>query len=274
MYIDFHRQDIPAYFSPPKLYSVYHLEADSSYLVNHYPLPTDCKVLLLTIGGSGYLEWKDHHITVSKGESLLFVPDSHPFSYHTAGDTWNFWWFEFSDQNSDYSQNPQSFHFSDLLSLMCTSCLECLKNNQSEAACALFGSILTQIKMQNSRESTRSTGQTEQFIRIQEIIHLNLRTITVTSLADKTGIGERSLRNLFLRHAGCSPKQYILMIKLDTACYLLRNTSKSIDEISDSLGFSSQFHFSRSFKQRFGSAPKIWRNQIFTDPVQTLPPTP
>lgn len=261
MYVDFFSADRPVSFTPPRLSSVYHLKADASYHVNHLPLPSETRVLVLTTGGSGHIQWKDHSLTLFGGEALLFSPEEKTFQYYTCEDVWEFWWFEFIDQTSENWTDSQPFFYNDLISGMCTSCLECFQSNHPEAACAMFSSILTQIKLQCDRLRDKDAQQNELFFKIQEIIRQNLQTITVASAAAKTGIGERSMRDLFDQHIGCSPKQYILMLKLDTACYLLRNTNKSIEEISDSLGFSSQFHFSRSFKQHFGAAPSVWRRE-------------
>lgn len=261
MYVDFYHADKPVSFSPPRLSSVYRLEADASYHVNHLPLPAGHKVLLLVTGGSGHIQWKNRSLTVMNGEALLFSPEDQSFQYHTSDDRWDFWWFEFADQSSENWSETQPFCYNELLSMMCTSCLECFKFNHPEAACSMFGSILTQVKLSCSQLQDKEARQNDLFLQVQEIIRLNLDSITVASAAAEAGIGERTLRDLFIRYAGCSPKQYIMMLKLDTACYLLRNTSKSIEEISESLGFSSQFHFSKSFKQHFGSAPSAWRSQ-------------
>ena len=264
MYVDFYDSESPITCTAPSLYNVYHLEADSSYQVTHPPLSAHHKVLLLTVGGAGVLKNPlqdscSSGFSLFSGDAFLFSPCEKTFYYHTKEENWNFWWFEFTENSLETWTAPRSFHFDPLLSGLCEACLTNLKQNNPEAA-AFWGSILAHIRLQCSAEETMDSKQDTLFFQIQEIIRQNLKDITVAKLAAKAGIGERSMRDLFIRHIGCSPKQYILMLKLDMACYLLRNTSKSIEEISASLGFSSQFHFSRAFRQSFGEAPSRWRN--------------
>ena len=61
---------------------------------------------------------------------------------------------------------------------------------------------------------------------------------------------------------GISPKQYQLQIRLHKAQDFLANTSKSVGEIADILGFDSAFHLSKQFKDCTGLAPQAWRKRL------------
>jgi AraC-like DNA-binding protein len=63
-------------------------------------------------------------------------------------------------------------------------------------------------------------------------------------------------RKLFKTYTGLSPVQYHLQLRLQRARDLLSSTNKSVKEIAFSLGFESQFHFSKIYKKKFGIAPK------------------
>ncbi len=65
---------------------------------------------------------------------------------------------------------------------------------------------------------------------------------------------------LFKEHTGLTPYQYHLQIRINRACFLLRNTDLPIKQIAARLHFSSPYHFSKMFKARLGVSPTKWRN--------------
>jgi len=77
-------------------------------------------------------------------------------------------------------------------------------------------------------------------------------TITVNDMAHIAGYSERRFRQLFEEIIGIRPKQYYDYMRINIAEKLLRNTSLSIAQIAEQLGFSSQFHLTRMFLQKKG----------------------
>ena len=61
---------------------------------------------------------------------------------------------------------------------------------------------------------------------------------------------------LFAQYVGRSPVQYYRDIRLDRARGLVTQTTMPLIEIAYASGFSSQVHFSRTYKARFGLPPK------------------
>jgi AraC-like DNA-binding protein len=87
-------------------------------------------------------------------------------------------------------------------------------------------------------------------------------TIVVEQLARELHIGYSRFRQAFKAQVGLSPKQYQLQIRLHKAQDLLANTSKSVSEIAEILGFNTAYHLSGQFKQHVGVAPHIWRKKL------------
>ena len=67
-------------------------------------------------------------------------------------------------------------------------------------------------------------------------------------LAEKAAVSEVYFRRVFKNKFGTSPKQYIQSLRIRNAEYLLRNEYLSISAVAEMSGFSSVYHFSRSFK--------------------------
>jgi AraC-like DNA-binding protein len=87
-------------------------------------------------------------------------------------------------------------------------------------------------------------------------------TIIVEQLARELHIGYSSFRQAFKAQTGLSPKQYQLQIRLQKAQEFLANTSKSVGEIAEILGFNTAYHLSNQFKKHVGLAPQIWRQRL------------
>lgn len=84
-------------------------------------------------------------------------------------------------------------------------------------------------------------------------------------IAQQVGISEVYLRKLFYEKTKTSPRQYILDSRIKKAQQMLIDTSLSVSEISEKCGFSSQYHFCRTFKSRTGMTPTKFatKNQIY-----------
>lgn len=91
---------------------------------------------------------------------------------------------------------------------------------------------------------------------ISYIRHQYKTEITITDVANHSGIGERYLRKLFAQHLNLSPLDYLNQIRVNKSIELLRNTEMSIKEICFACGFNSPQYFSRVFKQQMGMTPR------------------
>lgn len=110
--------------------------------------------------------------------------------------------------------------------------------------------------------------ETEDYgIRPQELYNKFLSLIVqhhqshhdVTFYADRLAITTRYLAQITRLVSEKTPKQIIDDYLLLQSKSLLQNTSMSIQEISDHLGFSSSILFTRFVKQREGVSPRAWR---------------
>lgn len=83
--------------------------------------------------------------------------------------------------------------------------------------------------------------------------------ITVSKLAEVCNISPDYLSQIFKDEIGENLSSYILRIKLEKSKELLMQ-NKTNKDISNSLGFSSQSHFTTSFKKYYGMTPKEFCN--------------
>jgi AraC-like DNA-binding protein len=67
------------------------------------------------------------------------------------------------------------------------------------------------------------------------------------------------LADRFIRMIGVPPIQYLAGWRMQVATQKLRNTSASLAQIAEIVGYDSEAAFSRAFKKAVGSAPATWR---------------
>ena len=65
----------------------------------------------------------------------------------------------------------------------------------------------------------------------------------------------------FTTEYGMSPYDYQIMIKIQTAKKLLKNTGLSVRAISEMLGYNDQHYFSNLFRQKCGMSPSSYRKK-------------
>ena len=86
--------------------------------------------------------------------------------------------------------------------------------------------------------------------------------LSISALCKKNGISEASLRRKFHQAYSCSPKEYLLKLKLDKAVSLLAENTQTVQEIATLCGFSDEKYFSRIIKQRFSASPSALRKKL------------
>lgn len=74
-------------------------------------------------------------------------------------------------------------------------------------------------------------------------------------LARLANMSQRQLQRLFREHLGMTPTHYYLTLRLRRARELLLQTDMSIMNITMACGFQSACHFSKSYRDAFGTAP-------------------
>ncbi len=99
------------------------------------------------------------------------------------------------------------------------------------------------------------TYETELFKQALEIMNKKIsEPLSVNELSNELGISISSLKRLFDKYAGMSVHKYFLTLKIKTATVFLKS-GMSVNEVSDSLGFSSQGYFSATYKRETGNNP-------------------
>ena len=120
------------------------------------------------------------------------------------------------------------------------------------------------VAMMDERTSA-SAIMSGRFWKVKLFIEENLRDpeLSPSLIARKLQLSDRYLRMIFAV-SDEAPSAYILRRRLEECARQLRDPrwrSHSITDIAFSWGFNSAPHFARSFRTRFGSSPRDYRQQ-------------
>ena len=96
--------------------------------------------------------------------------------------------------------------------------------------------------------------------RALALLHRDIvRSWNMEDLCREVGLSRSALADRFTRLIGVPPMNYLASWRMQVATQKLRNTSASLAQIADTVGYQSEAAFSRAFKKALGTAPATWR---------------
>lgn len=88
-----------------------------------------------------------------------------------------------------------------------------------------------------------------------------LAPLSLVDVARGIGRNRSHVADVVRRETGRSVGAWIADVRLDEARRRLEATDELIEVIAERVGYPDATHFARTFKRRFGLAPRAWRNQ-------------
>ncbi len=82
---------------------------------------------------------------------------------------------------------------------------------------------------------------------------------SVDDMAAQVHLSRSQFTRRFRNATGTAPNEFIIRARLERARQLIEETDMSLAQISNVLGYSDVFFFSRQFKQHWGRPPGEWR---------------
>lgn len=91
--------------------------------------------------------------------------------------------------------------------------------------------------------------------------HIDDSNFNVETLSDEVGISRAHLHRRMKELLGATPTDFIRNVRIRRACELLRKSDIEISQVAYTLGYSSQSHFSTTFKKFTGFTPTEYRER-------------
>lgn len=121
---------------------------------------------------------------------------------------------------------------------------------------ALYTEYLTATKI-TDYETAKKRNQNKETIKfVTDFMKQNLNNnLAVEQISKECGLSVSTLKRIFKEETGSGIIEYFNDLKISKAIELIENSSLNISQISEQLGYSSPFYFSRLFKQKLGVSP-------------------
>lgn len=98
--------------------------------------------------------------------------------------------------------------------------------------------------------------------KVVDLMYEHIRTpIDNRRICRLTGMGVNEFYQLFKSEMHRTPRQYLVMLRMEHASVLLRNSQHSIEEIAEYCGYADRYHFSKAFRSYFGLPPAEFRKR-------------
>jgi AraC-like DNA-binding protein len=132
------------------------------------------------------------------------------------------------------------------------------------AAHTLFRGLLMELDATADTPSSASAGTDRHHRQLVQAAAMRIterpsQDHPVAELAREAGYSPDHFARVFKQIIGVSPQAYVIRARIDRAKQLLAESSLSISQIADVLGYEDLFFFSRQFKSKTGSTPRQYR---------------
>lgn len=227
------------------------------------------QIIYITRGTGVFRSEKNSYEVTSGTIMLLFPGVAH--SYHPYPATgWDEYWVGFMGNYPDKllkegiitHKNPiVNISLSDVIHSIYMSIFEEVRNQKTfyqlkigANIMLLLAEILSNVRNQQQDSKNTSLVNKAKFIFQEEIFG----NIEIETVAQRLGVSEPHLREIFKEYVGMTPYQYYLHLKINKAKEYLSSGDLLIKEIAYKLSFEDQYYFSKLFKKKTGISPSHW----------------
>ena len=88
------------------------------------------------------------------------------------------------------------------------------------------------------------------------------QNISIEALASIANLSARHFMRIFNEIYSTTPWRYMLSLRMQYACHLLRTTDMTVSEIAHQSGYDDSNYFSRQFKKTYSVSPKEFKKAI------------
>ena len=246
---------------------------NKDYYIKREPSP--CYIIEYIVSGHGYLEINEEKHKVGPGDTYIIHPGDFCTYYADKDDPYKKYWINFNweffftqiliayDINDRVIRNMDLSHFfEELFKLEETS----PSNDELYIPVSkLIFDVMMKIALHKENDTTATRRELAYKVRV--LLNKSVTTrISINDIAKKFYRSKDDITRQFKKKYNTTPYNYLINLRIGRAKNLLVNSNKTLAEIANHLCFSSEFHFSNTFKKKVGVSPRDFKNKYIEEP--------
>jgi AraC-like DNA-binding protein len=229
--------------------------------------------------GTGIFRVEGKTYTLTAGQGFLIIPGVVCYYKADEHDPWSYSWVGFMGLHAElYLKRAQLsienpiFSCDPTLDASIEHCFGQMfeaRNKSVSRDLKLLGllySFLATVVDASGQEAVheKSENVKEQYVKMAlDFIETHYsHNMSIESLADELKLNRKYMSKIFKDEIGLTPQEYLIRLRMNKACELMKNPSLGIGEISYSVGYNDQLLFSRMFKKNLGASPRLYRKSL------------
>lgn len=234
----------------------------------------DHYIIHYVLDGEGIFRINDEEVSLGKNQGFLIKPNTIAYYQADQSNPWKYVWVAFNGfktlqllQKAGFNEENYTFTFEEDVDLR--NCfegmynLDSMKKSSEVRSMSLLYEFFVLLIDNNKNTQICSEQKTMRDFYIEktlDFIHMNYsRNIGVKDIARYIGIDRKYLHFIFKSYSGISPQGYLIGLRIEKACELLRDDDLSIMNVSNSVGYRDPLLFSKMFKKYKGVSPTEYK---------------
>lgn len=236
-------------------------------------------VLLLCTEGEGWVRLGSMEAQAVRTGELLFLPENVAQSYGCVpGGYWSYLWIHIAGDGARYfydrfrsqmqKMNPRQIP----VKISAQACMDFKAVVEALKGAASFTDLLRTeaLAYQFLCDLISDSAFSDVSDSNEKLVQAAMKWLETTTqyhisldeLSALFGVSKYHLIRLFKRYEDITPMDYFQQVKMKKSCVLLADSALSVTVVSERLGYSSPYHFSKMFKLFFGISPRQFKKIV------------
>lgn len=230
----------------------------------------DQYILIYCTEGKGIIEVEDQIYRLEKSDAFCIPRNVRHKYYADEKEPWSILWVHFKGENTKYFPLEErkivhinSRHSDNRMMVLFKLLFRVLERNYTIGNFIYISQVLSLILSEvyfRERVDESSTQDRHVTMVIRYMYQHLQENLTLEEISEEVQLSKSYLNTVFKAQTGKSPVEFFIHLKMQEACKLLKSTDYYIYEVSEVLGYTDQYYFSRIFKKTVGVSPKEYKN--------------
>lgn len=226
-------------------------------------------ILIYCTEGQGIIKAKEEIYKINKNQVFCIPRNTQHQYYSSEENPWSILWVHFGGEKTKYFPlnsckiiELTSSHATSRLIFLFNIIFRVLNQNYTLGNFIYLSQVLSLMLSEiYFREKGDETSiQNKHLTFIIRYMYKNIdKNLTLIALSEASGLSISYLNQIFNEYTHRSPIDFFISIKMEEACKLLKLTDLLVYEVSQKLGYSDPYYFSRIFKKTVGMSPKTYQ---------------